>query len=74
MSVSGSPGREACAAARETPKSAWFKAGKVVLPEIKRPQRPFAGPVSLRVCDGFCRLGCTRSTDCEEHGSVTGPR
>ena len=39
-----------------------------VLPEIKRPQCPVPGRMSLRVCDGFCRLDSTRSTDCEEHG------
>ena len=39
-----------------------------MLPEIKHPQRPFAGRVSLRICDGFRRLDCTRRTDCEEHG------
>jgi hypothetical protein len=53
----------------------WFKVGyeSFLLPEIKRTQRPFAGRVPLRVCDGFCRLCCTRSTQCEQPGLLLAP-
>ena len=34
----------------------------------KRPHRPYAGRVSLRVCHGFRRLFRTRSTECRQPG------